>query len=52
MLIKYQAILTVEAALKAVEQDGDALRYVLRLDLFRSIAARLRIKVSDPEGAA
>ena len=28
MLIKYQAILTVEAALKAVEQDGYALRYV------------------------
>ena len=28
MLIKFQAILTVEAALKAVEQDGDALRYV------------------------
>ena len=28
MTLKFQAILTVEAALKAVEQDGYALRYV------------------------
>ena len=28
MKIMFRAILTVEAALKAVEQEGDALRYV------------------------
>ena len=28
MKVKYQAILTVQAALKAVESDGYALRYV------------------------
>ena len=28
MQIKFSAILTIEAALKAVESDGDALRYV------------------------
>lgn len=29
MEIKFMAITTVEAALKAVERNGDALRYVL-----------------------
>jgi hypothetical protein len=45
--MKYQAILSIEAALEAVKQDGYALRYVLTKELFLSIAAQLKIKIED-----
>ena len=45
MKVKYQAILTVKAALKAVEIDGDALRYVFTREWFVAIAAKCGIDV-------
>lgn len=45
MKIKSQAILSVKAALKAVESDGDALSYVKDLDLLNKIAAKLNIEI-------
>ena len=43
MRVNFAAILTVEAAIKAVEQNSDALRYVLSLKLFIAIAAKFKI---------
>ena len=43
--MKYQAILTIDAALKALEQNGDALQYVLIKEIFISIAAKLNISI-------
>ena len=43
--MKYQAILTIDAALKAVEQNGYALRYVLSKELFVSIATKANISI-------
>ena len=45
--MKFQAIPTVEAAMKAVESDGYALQYVLSLELFKKIALHLAIKIED-----
>ena len=45
MNMKFMAILTVEAALKAVKQHGNALQYVLVKEWFVSIAANLKIKI-------
>lgn len=52
MQIKFQAILTVEAALKAVERVAVALQYVLSLSLFLKIAANLKIPVDAPKAEA
>ena len=43
--MKFRAILSLDAALAAVQNDGDALQYVLCKDLFLKIAAQLSIKV-------
>lgn len=43
MKIKYQALLTIDAAMKAVERNGEALQYVLCKELFLSIAKKLNI---------
>ena len=50
MNIEFQAILTLEAAFKAVERNGEALRYVLNKSLFIKIAAKfgIRINIKDP----
>jgi hypothetical protein len=44
---KFCAILTVEAAMKAVERNGYALRYVLLKTLFLSIAVRFKISIEE-----
>ena len=44
-MIKFSAILDIKAALKAVESDSDALRYVLNKELFIKIATILEIEV-------
>ena len=46
-MIKFSAVLTIEAALKAVESNGYALRYVLSLELFIKIATKLQIKTDQ-----
>jgi hypothetical protein len=46
MLIKFSAIIEESAALKAVESNGDALRYVSDFDLFVKIATKLNISWS------
>jgi hypothetical protein len=38
--IKFRGILTTDAALKAVEQDGDALRYVPEAVLTEAVALK------------
>ena len=43
--MKFMAILDFKAALKAVESNGDALRYVLDKEMFISIAAKLKISI-------
>lgn len=43
--MKFMEILSVEAALKAVESDGDALRYVFEKELFISLAAKFCISI-------
>jgi hypothetical protein len=48
-VIKFNGIITVEAASKAVQQNGYALRYVLSLELFLKIAAEHGIEVSTPK---
>lgn len=45
--MKFQAILSLDAALAAVSRNGDALRYVLCSDLFLKIAAQLSIEVEQ-----
>ena len=45
MKVKFQAILEVGAALKAVENDGYALRYVKDKDLFIKVAEVLDIDI-------
>lgn len=45
MKIKFSAITDIQRALKAVEQNGDALRYVLNKELFIKIAAHFSIGV-------
>ena len=47
MKIKFQGIMTIEAALKAVERNGYALQYVLNLEMFMRIAARFGIEVEQ-----
>ena len=46
-MIKFSAILTTEAALKAVESDGDALQYVLDLNLFLAFAAKFNFETDQ-----
>jgi len=41
----YSAIVTMKAALKAVERNGDALRYVLTKSWFLSPAAKFGIEI-------
>jgi len=45
MKVKFSAIVGSDAALKAVESDGDALRYVLDRKLFTAIAAKFGIEI-------
>ena len=45
MKMKFMGILTVDAALKAVESDGCALQYVLDYELFVKIAAVFKIDI-------
>ena len=45
MKVKFAAILTVEAAIKAVERNGDALPYVLNIEMFKKIAAHFKISI-------
>ena len=47
MKATFQAILTIEAALKAVERNGYALRYVLTLELFTSIAVKFGFEINS-----
>lgn len=46
-MIKFKAILTAELALEAVKRNGDALRYVLDLNLFLKISKLLGIAASE-----
>jgi len=43
--MKYSAILTIDAAMEAVKQDGYALRYVLNKELFVKISGALHISI-------
>ena len=43
--MKFMGILTTDAAIKAVERNAYALRYVLTKELFISIAAKLKISI-------
>jgi hypothetical protein len=45
MKVKFMGILTIEAALKAVESDGYALRYVPDFEMFKKIALKLNIDI-------
>ena len=47
MKIRFAAILSVEAALRAVEQNGYALRYVLDPEMFVRIAEKCGIEIAD-----
>ena len=45
MKVKFSAIVGSDAALKAVESDGYALKYVLDRKLFTAIAAKFGIEI-------
>ena len=45
MKVKFSAIVGSDAALKAVERDGYALKYVLDRKLFTAIAAKFGIEI-------
>ena len=47
MKIKYAAIIEESEALKAVEQDGYALRYVLDIATFCTVSKKLKIEVEE-----
>lgn len=51
-MIKFRAILTTEEALKAVEQNVEALQYVLSRELFCKIAKKLGIETDQKEHSA
>lgn len=43
MKVKFCGILTVEAAMEAVKQDGDAIRYVLSFEISQKNSHQIRI---------
>ena len=45
MKVKFSAIVGSDAALKAVESNGDALKHVLDRKLFTAIAAKFGIEI-------